>query len=76
MPVWGNMAWTALQLSTVEAAIISLAGGCEEVEIGDKRFKKTSLPSLMELRDQMQAEVQGASDCGVGKIVFVNKDTL
>lgn len=70
------MSWTSAQLATVESAIVSLAGGCEEVEIGDKRFKKTSLPSLMKLRDQMQAEVQGASDCGVGRIVFVNKDTL
>ncbi len=70
------MAWTSAQLETVESAIISLAGGCEEVEIGDKRFKKTSLPGLMKLRDQMQSEIQGASDSGVGRIAFVNKDTL
>jgi hypothetical protein len=70
------MAWTAAQLASIESAIISLAGGAEEVEIGDKRFKRSSLSSLMALRDQMVAEVQAASDGGVGKISFGNKALL
>lgn len=70
------MSWTAEQLATVETAIIALAGGCEEVEIGDKRFKKTSLPSLMKLRDQMQGEVQSVSDGGVCRIAFKDKALL
>jgi hypothetical protein len=70
------MAWTSAQLTTIETAIIALAGGAEEVQIGEKRFRRSRLAELMALRDQMVGEVQSASDSGVMKIAFTDKTTI
>lgn len=67
------MAWTTAQLAEVESAIIAIAAGAVEVQIGDKRYRKPNLESLKRLRDEMKAEIQAYADGGVSKIAFVDK---
>lgn len=70
------MAYTTAQLETVESAIISLAGGAEEVRIGDKMFRKSSLGELRKLRNEMYSEIMNSSDGGILKTTFVNKESI
>lgn len=70
------MAFTAQQLADIESAIISLAGGAIEVQIGQKRYRKNSLQELISLRDIIKGEIQDSTDGGIQKIVFVNRDLL
>lgn len=70
------MSFTATTLTQIDDAIIARGLGAKRVVIGDKEYEFPSISDLMALRSLVVSDLQGSSDCGVGRFVFVNKDTM
>ena len=52
------MAFTSSDLTTFEAAIRELSSGAEEVQIGNRRWRKSNLKEMRETYDWMKQHVQ------------------
>lgn len=68
------MAFTTSDLETLETAILALSSGAEEVAIGSRKYRKSSLPQLRDTYDWMQGKVNAATTAGISRLKF-NKTT-
>lgn len=53
------MAWTQANVDELEAAILALSTGAQEVKYGDRMVKYAELPQLLALRATMIRAVAG-----------------
>ena len=64
------MAFSASDLEDIETAILALASGAEEVAIGSRRYRKSSLPQLRDLYDWIEGKVKASSSAGIRRLTF------
>lgn len=71
------MAFTASDLTACETAIRTLAtGGANQVQIGEKMYRRENLKALMDYYSWLKAQVQGTADDGLLRVSFKGKNEL
>jgi len=66
------MAFSAADLTEYQQAITALSSGAEEVQIGNRRWRKSSLKELRETYDWLEKKVTLATKPSIQRVSFAS----